>query len=86
MIRMPVRDEDGIDFTRWDVTEQTGNHRISGIDEQPEPVVLDQVATAGLVGRRPRAASAEDRKSHARARYMVECGIAVALRRCRCGP
>lgn len=39
--------------------------------------MLDQVAAAGLVGRRPRAASAEDRKSHVRAGYMVERGITV---------
>ena len=63
MVGMAMADEHGIDLGRQE-PEQPGQHRVAGIDEQPEPVVLEQVAAAGFARRRPRAAATDDAQLH----------------------
>ena len=66
MVRVAVTDEHGIDRLGRHDLEEPRDDRVPGIDEQAEPVVLDEVATAGTTGRRTPAGAAEDGESHHR--------------------
>ena len=57
---MTVTDEHGVDRFGEHVTEEPRDDRVAGIDQQTEPVVLDEVATAGTPGRREFAGAPED--------------------------
>jgi hypothetical protein len=46
VIGMPVADQNGVYLGRVEDLEQPGERRVAGVDQQPEPVVLDQVAAA----------------------------------------
>ncbi len=64
VIRMPVADQHGVDRLGRGVPEQARQGGVSGIDEQAESGVLDEVAAARLLRGGPRAAAAEDRQVH----------------------
>src|SRR6266487_1927687 len=61
---MSVGDEDRVDPVSGGPFQQAGHRRISRVDEQPEPVVVDEVATARLSRRRPCPTAAENRQPH----------------------
>ena len=63
---MTVTDEHGVDRLGGHDPEEPRDDRVARIDEQPEPVVLDEVATAGTAGRRKSAGATEDGESHQR--------------------
>ena len=52
MVRVAVTDEHGVDRLGGHDPEEPRDDRVARIDEQPEPVMLDEVATAGTPGRR----------------------------------
>jgi len=64
MVRMPVADQHRIDLFGGQVQEQLRQNRVARVDEEPETLMFDEVAAAGLAGRRPAAATAEDGESH----------------------
>ena len=64
VVGMAVADEHGIDLGGRQEPEQPGQHCVAGIDQQPEPVVLEQVAAAGFARRGPRAAATDDAQLH----------------------
>ena len=64
MVGMSVTDEHRIDLVGVELFQQSRQRRVTGVDEQPEPVVLDEVPAARLARRRPRAAPAENRQPH----------------------
>ena len=59
-----MTDENRVDLVRSDPLQQPRHSRIAEVDDQPEPVILNEVAAACLSCRRPCAASAENGKSH----------------------
>ena len=64
MVRVTVTDEHGVDRLGGHDPEEQRDDRIPRIDEQAEPVVLDQVTAAGTAGTRKPAGAAEDGESH----------------------
>jgi hypothetical protein len=60
-----MRDVHGVDLGGREVPEQPRQHGEPGIQQQSEPVVLDQEASACPTGRRPHPAATEHRQSHA---------------------
>jgi SAM-dependent methyltransferase len=83
MIGVPVADEHRVDPVRGRSFEQPRHGRVPGVDEQPEAVVLDQVATARLTRVGPGAAAAENREPHQATvspnRDRVGCGKGTTL-------
>ena len=71
VVRMAVADEDGVDRLGRQDLEEPRDDRVSRIDKQAEPVVLDEVATAGTASRREPAGAAQDGESH-RSRVPLE--------------
>ena len=52
VVRVAVTDEHGVDRLGGHDPEEPRDDRVPRIDEQAEPVMLDEVATAGTPGRR----------------------------------
>ncbi len=76
VVRVAVADEHGVDRLGRHDPEEPRDDRVARVDEQAEPVVLDEVATAGTSGRRKPAGAAEDGESH-RWRLLLEPVIAA---------
>jgi hypothetical protein len=64
VIGVAVADEHSVNLTRLGVFQQPRHGRIAKIDDETEPVVLNQEAAAGLARFRPRTAPAQDREPH----------------------
>jgi hypothetical protein len=64
VIGVPVADEDRVDGVCRDQLEQPWEDRIAGVDQQPEPGLLDQVPAARATGGRPGAGAPQDRQLH----------------------
>ena len=64
MVRMAVADKDGVDRLGRQDLEEARDDRVARVDQQAEPVVLDEVATTGTGCRGVRAGPAKDRESH----------------------
>ncbi len=81
MVGVAVADEHGIDLLGQEEPEQPGQHRVARIDQQPESVVLEQIAAAGFVRRGPRAAAADDAQFHGQsARPSLAAIVAASTR------
>jgi hypothetical protein len=64
VVGMSVADEHGVDVLGGRSALQPLHGSVAGVEQQPEPVVLHEVAAARLVGRRPGAAATEHRDAH----------------------
>jgi hypothetical protein len=64
MIGVAVADEHSVNLSRRGAFQQPRHGRIAKIDDETEPVVLEQKAAAGLARFRPRTAPAQDREPH----------------------
>jgi hypothetical protein len=66
VVGVAVTDEDRIDVGGVDPLQQARHDGVAGIDQEPEAVMLHQVAAARLPGRRPGTAPADHGEPHAR--------------------
>jgi len=66
MIGMPVADKDRVDLVGGHPFQQSRHRRITGIDKQPETIVLDEITAAREARLRPRSARAQNRQPHQR--------------------
>src|SRR5207247_8833181 len=61
---MPVTNEHRVDLTGGDPFQQPRHDRLANVNQQPEPVMLTEVAAARLARLRPAAATAEHCQPH----------------------
>ncbi|MEU6847366.1 hypothetical protein ABZ930_36395 [Streptomyces sp. NPDC046716] len=59
-----MADEHRLDAIRSEVLQQARERRVARVDQKPEPVVLDEVASARLPSGGPGATAAENSETH----------------------